>query len=111
MRKRYRSKHVLILRILFIEMGLAQNSTAYVGVNVGVVLYTWNVHFDVNISLSCIKMALSDFYMPLMVTKIYKTRLILTTRDSKRDVVRAAAAGPSLPVHFFCCPFSYTFSC
>jgi len=63
--------HVLIflflsLKILFIEMGLAQNSTAYVGVNVGVVLDL--ECFDVNIALSCIKMALSDFYMPLTVT-------------------------------------------
>jgi ionotropic glutamate receptor len=47
-------------------MGLAQNSTAYVGVNVGVVLDL--ECFDVNIALSCIKMALSDFYMPLTVT-------------------------------------------
>jgi len=64
-------QHVLIflflsLKILFIEMGLAQNSTAYVGVNVGVVLDLGC--FDVNIALSCIKMALSDLYMPLTVT-------------------------------------------
>ena len=71
MKKRYPSKHVLILlflslRILFIEMGLAQNSTAYIGVNVGVVLDL--ECFDVNIALSCIIMFLSDFYMPLTVT-------------------------------------------
>ena len=71
MKKRYPSKHVLILlflslRILFIEMGLAQNSTAYVGVNVGVVLDL--ECFDVNIALSCIIVSLSDFYMPLTVT-------------------------------------------
>jgi len=28
-----------------------------------------------------------------------------------RNVVGAAAAGPSLPLHFLWCPFSYTFSC
>jgi ionotropic glutamate receptor len=60
MKKRYPSKHVLIflflsLKILFIEMGLAQKSTAYVGVNVGVVLDL--ECFDVNIALSCIIMA------------------------------------------------------
>jgi ionotropic glutamate receptor len=49
----------LSLKILFIEMGLAQNSTAYDGVNVRVVLDL--ECFDVNIALSCIKMALSDF--------------------------------------------------
>jgi len=64
MKKRYPSNHVLIflflsLKILFIEMGLAQNSTAYDGVNVRVVLDL--ECFDVNIALSCIKMALSDF--------------------------------------------------
>ena len=47
-------------------MGLAPNSTAYVGVNVDVVLDL--ECFDVNIALSCIIMALSDFYMPLTVT-------------------------------------------
>ncbi|KAG6409699.1 hypothetical protein SASPL_127741 [Salvia splendens] len=41
--------------------------------------------------LNCITMALSDFY-----TKHgqYQTRLVLTKRDSKKDVVGAAAAGP-----------------
>ncbi|TXG62334.1 hypothetical protein EZV62_013697 [Acer yangbiense] len=57
-------------------------------VNVGVVL-------DVNnefgkIGLSCINMALSDFYTN---SHDYKTRLLLNIRDSKRDVVAAAAAG------------------
>jgi ionotropic glutamate receptor len=31
----------------------------------------------------------------------YKTRLILTTRDSKRDLVGAAAAGPLLMMSSF----------
>ncbi|CAK9163542.1 unnamed protein product [Ilex paraguariensis] len=66
-------------------MAMAQNST--VPVNVGVVL-------DINttvgtIWLSCISMALSDFYAS---HGSYKTRLVLNTRDSKRDVVGAAAA-------------------
>ncbi|KAK2658478.1 hypothetical protein Ddye_005011, partial [Dipteronia dyeriana] len=56
-------------------------------VNVGVVL-------DVNnefgkIGFSCINMALSDFYTN---SHDYKTRLLLNIRDSKRDVVAAAAA-------------------
>ncbi|CAK9174737.1 unnamed protein product [Ilex paraguariensis] len=70
-------------------MAMAQNST--VPVNVGVVL-------DINttvgtIWLSCISMALSDFYAS---HGSYKTRLVLNTRDSKRDVVGAAAAALGL---------------
>ena len=40
--------------------------------------------------LSCINIALSDFYAS---HASYKTRLDLRTRDSKEDVVSAAAAG------------------
>ena len=40
--------------------------------------------------LSCITMALSDFYAS---HGHYKTRLVLEIRDSKRDVMGAAAAG------------------
>ncbi|KAM6559206.1 hypothetical protein CsatA_028445 [Cannabis sativa] len=42
------------------------------------------------LGLSCIKMALRDFYTS---NPTYKTRLILFTRDSKFDVVQAAASG------------------
>ena len=65
---------------------MAKNET--IPVNVGVVL-------DLNISLgrigmSCLSMALSEFYAS---HGNYKTRLVLKTRDSRRDVVGAAAAG------------------
>ncbi|GMY29118.1 glutamate receptor 2.1-like [Fagus crenata] len=64
----------------------AQNTT--IPVNVGVILNfdTWNG----KMGLSCINMALSDFYAS---NSNYKTRLILNSRDSKDDVVGAAAAG------------------
>ncbi|KAB5513739.1 hypothetical protein DKX38_027693 [Salix brachista] len=77
----------LCLKILFIEMGVAQNTT-FIPVNVGVVL-DLDSDLDANIALSCIEMALSDFYA---THGDYKTRLVLNTRDSKKDVVGAAAA-------------------
>jgi ionotropic glutamate receptor len=77
----------LCLKILFMETGVAQNTTS-IPVNVGVVLDL--EYFDVNIALSCINMALSDFYA---TRGDYKTRLVLAIRDSKKDVVGAAAAG------------------
>jgi ionotropic glutamate receptor len=69
------------------ETGVAQNTTS-IPVNVGVVLDL--EYFDVNIALSCINMALSDFYA---TRGDYKTRLVLAIRDSKKDVVGTAAAG------------------
>lgn len=68
---------------------MAQNRST-VAINVGVV-------FDMDawvgkMGLSCISMALSDFYSSDHGSD-YKTRLVLHTRDSKRDVVAAAAAG------------------
>ncbi|KAL6212674.1 hypothetical protein ACLB2K_017892 [Fragaria x ananassa] len=39
--------------------------------------------------LSCIKMALSDFYF---YHPFYKTRLVLNSRDSKKNVIAAAAS-------------------
>nr|TKS00111.1 hypothetical protein D5086_0000186290 [Populus alba] len=69
-------------------MGVAQDTTS-IPVNVGVVLDLDDVLYG-NIGLSCINMALSDFYAS---HSDYKTRLVLTTIDSKRDVVGAAAAG------------------
>ncbi|KAJ6956971.1 hypothetical protein NC653_039019 [Populus alba x Populus x berolinensis] len=68
-------------------MGVAQDTTS-IPVNVGVVLDLDDVLYG-NIGLSCINMALSDFYAS---HSDYKTRLVLTTIDSKRDVVGAAAA-------------------
>jgi ionotropic glutamate receptor len=100
----------LSLMILFLEMGVAQNTTSTIPVNVGVVLDLASL--EANIALSCINMALSDFYAS---HGDYKTRLVLNTRDSKKDVIGAAAAGslsaPSLGSHLFspimnhCSPF------
>ena len=72
-------------------LGSAQNTTSNnekIEVNVGVVL---DMGSDFGkMGLSCINMALSDLYSS---NPQYKTRLILHTRDSKSDVVGAAAAG------------------
>ncbi|KAK7818686.1 glutamate receptor 2.6 [Quercus suber] len=57
-------------------------------INVGVLdNYTWVG----KLGLSCINMALSDFYA---YEDYFKTRLVLQTRDSTSGVVEAAAAGP-----------------
>ena len=66
----------------------AENTT--ISVNVGVILDfdTWTG----KMGLSCINMALADFYAS---NSYYKTRLLLSSRDSKSDVVEAAAAGKS----------------
>ncbi|XP_009773887.1 glutamate receptor 2.7-like isoform X2 [Nicotiana sylvestris] len=79
----------LCLGIFFcMEMAMAQNRST-IPINVGVV-------FDMDawvgkMGLSCISMALSDFYSSDHGSD-YKTRLVLHTRDSKRDIVAAAAA-------------------
>lgn len=86
----------LLLSIFFfflcswISLAMAQNKT--IPVNVGVVLDDLNSR-NGKIWLSCIKMALSDFYAS---HANYKTRLVLNTRDSKQNVVGAAKAGNSL---------------
>ncbi|GFZ08200.1 glutamate receptor 2.6 [Actinidia rufa] len=70
-------------------MGMApENTTTTIPVNVGVVLDMG--HWTGKMQLSCIRMALSDFYE--YSHGHYKTRLVLKTRDSKDDVVGAAAA-------------------
>lgn len=78
------------LLLLHSEKAEAQNSkgSTVISVNVGVIL-------DMDkwvgqMGLSCISMALSDFYAS---HSFYKTRLVLNNRDSKNDVVGAAAAG------------------
>ncbi|KAG5225126.1 glutamate receptor [Salix suchowensis] len=81
----------LCLKILFIEMGVAQNKT-FIPVNVGVALDLGS-DLDGKIALSCINMAVSDFYAN---HGDYKTRMVLTTRDTKKDVVGAAAAALDL---------------
>ncbi|KAG6740231.1 hypothetical protein POTOM_055671 [Populus tomentosa] len=80
----------LSVHIFFIELAMAQNTT-FIPVNVGVVLDL--DYLEANIALSCINMALSDFYA---THGDYKTRMVLTTRDSKKDVVAAAAAALDL---------------
>ncbi|GLT44477.1 hypothetical protein SLA2020_183710 [Shorea laevis] len=71
------------------EVVTAQNTT--IPVNVGVVLDldSWVG----KLGLSCIEMALQDFYSN---HGNYRTRLVLHTRDSERDVVGAAAAALDL---------------
>ena len=71
----------------------AQNTT--ISVNVGVILDfdTWTG----NMGLSCINMALADFYAS---HNHFKTRLHLHSRDSKCDVVEAAAGGKSSSLLF-----------
>ncbi|KAJ6354807.1 hypothetical protein OIU77_005415, partial [Salix suchowensis] len=67
-------------------MGMAENIS--IPVNIGVVL-DMDSDLDGKIALSCIEMALSDFYA---THGDYKTRLVLSTRDSMKDVVGAASA-------------------
>ncbi|GLT85188.1 hypothetical protein SLE2022_033840 [Rubroshorea leprosula] len=76
-----------------VEVAVAQNNTAIttIPVNVGMVL-----DLDMwvgKLGLSCFNMALSDFYSN---HSDYRTRLLLNTRDSKGDVVGAAAAALDL---------------
>ncbi|KAL3329667.1 hypothetical protein AABB24_033828 [Solanum stoloniferum] len=73
-------------------MAMAQNKSSIVSINVGVVL-DMDRWFG-KMGLSCISMALSDFYS--IDGSNYKTRLVLHTRDSKKDVVGAAAAALDL---------------
>ncbi|PRQ24211.1 hypothetical protein RchiOBHm_Chr6g0269901 [Rosa chinensis] len=89
----------LVLSVIFlflsswICLAMAQNK-ASIPVNVGVVLNLNRLYGK--IWLSCIKIALSDFYAS---HAHYKTRLVLNIRNSKENVVGAAAAG-SPPYHW-----------
>ncbi|XP_077236766.1 glutamate receptor 2.8-like [Tasmannia lanceolata] len=65
---------------------IAQNASFDVGVILN--LETWSG----KMSMSCISMALSDFY----ATHNYNTTLVLHTRDAKEDVVDAASAALDL---------------
>ncbi|KAK8535182.1 hypothetical protein V6N12_056711 [Hibiscus sabdariffa] len=69
----------------------ATATAAAVAVNVGVVLDMDSLVGKIGIS--CIDMALSDFYA---AHPHYKTRLVLHTRDSIGDIVAAAAAALDL---------------
>ncbi|RVW72733.1 Glutamate receptor 2.2 [Vitis vinifera] len=79
----------LSLWIFFIEMAMSQNTTIPVKVGVVLDMDTWLG----KMGLSCISMALSEFYAS---HGHYKTRLVLEIRDSNRDVVGAAAAALDL---------------
>ncbi|XP_044462895.1 glutamate receptor 2.8-like [Mangifera indica] len=79
----------LFLCVLVTDTAMSQNST--VPINVGVIL---NLDREFGMmSLSCINMALSDFYA---TNSHCKTRLILNTRHSKGDVIGTAAAALDL---------------
>ncbi|KAJ8758661.1 hypothetical protein K2173_000382 [Erythroxylum novogranatense] len=92
---RYNHSESFLMFIFFVslsmKMAIPQNSTT-IPVNVGVIL-NLDVGFD-KMVLSCINMSISDFYS--VHGDQYKTRLVLTTRNSKQDVVGAAAAGLDL---------------
>lgn len=73
---------------------MAENNT--ISVNVGVILQDLNSEVE-KIWLSCIKMALSDFYAS---HPYYSTRLVLNTRESKENVVSAASSGNFITFRF-----------
>ncbi|GKV26088.1 hypothetical protein SLEP1_g35441 [Rubroshorea leprosula] len=84
---------VLFCRLLSVEATVAQNTmaSATIPVNVGVVLDldTWIG----KLGLSCINMAISDFYFN---HSNYRTRLVLNVKDSEGEIVGAAAAALDL---------------
>ncbi|PRQ31844.1 hypothetical protein RchiOBHm_Chr5g0039881 [Rosa chinensis] len=87
---------LLLFSWIFMVAAMAAASRTIIPVNVGVV-----VDLDEpkgKMYLSCIEMALSDFYA---IHADYKTRLVLNTRNSNGGVVGAAAAGFSLYLFFF----------
>ncbi|XP_024199330.1 glutamate receptor 2.8 isoform X1 [Rosa chinensis] len=82
---------LLLFSWIFMVATMVAASTTIIPVNVGVV-----VDLDEpsgKMYLSCIEMALSDFYA---IHADYKTRLVLNTRNSNGDVVGAAAAALDL---------------
>ncbi|EOY29259.1 Glutamate receptor, putative [Theobroma cacao] len=81
--------HLFCVFIFLLEGVLTQNTTTQV--NVGVVLDLDSLVGK--IGLSCINMALSDFYD---THAHYKTRMVLNIRDSKKGVAAAADAALDL---------------
>ncbi|KAF4367019.1 hypothetical protein G4B88_016731 [Cannabis sativa] len=82
---------VLFLILCYCPNKLLAQKSSKIEVKVGVIQ---NLGTDFGkFSLSCINMALKDFYNS---NPSYKTRLILHTRDSKSDVVEAAASALDL---------------
>lgn len=95
------------------RIGLAMLGNETIPVNVGVVLDDLD-SMEGKAWLSCIKMALSDFYA---FHSHYKTRLVLNVRDSNQNVVGAAAAGSPYPYKFLedflalTSPFCFCYFC
>lgn len=89
----YKLALISIFFVLFlsswISLGATPQNKAMIPVRIGVVLDDLN-SVRGKIWMTCIKMALSDFYV---YHPGYKTRLVLNIRDSKKNVVGAAAAG------------------
>jgi ionotropic glutamate receptor len=83
----------MVITCLFVNMlggGMAQiKNESSVVVKVGAVLDVSNGTFG-KIGMSCINMALSDFYDS---HSHHKTRIQIILRDSHKDVVNAAAQG------------------
>jgi ionotropic glutamate receptor len=83
----------IVITYCFVNMlgGMAQmrNNESSIVVKVGAVLDVTNGTVGI-IGLSCINMALSDFYDS---HSHYKTRIQIILRDSHKDVVNAAAQG------------------
>lgn len=97
-----KSSILVLFSWIFVAAAMAAENTTTVPVKVGVV-----VDLDEptgKMYLSCIKMALSDFYDS---NAHYKTRVNLTARNSNEDVVGAADAGFPLKLSDAC---SYNFS-
>ena len=91
---------VSLVLFLFISVlsdlgsAIARNTTVereYVSVGVVVDYGRWAG----TMGLSCIQMAVSDFYASKGNNQ-YKTRLLIHSRDSKADVIGAASAGKLL---------------
>lgn len=87
-----------IMLIWFSVLCIAQQSNQEIASNfrVGVILDLDSLVG--RIGLSCLSLALSDFYS---AHPKYSTRLILHVRDSKGQVIEAASSG----THFFSMPF------
>lgn len=97
-----KSSILVLFSWIFVAAAMAAGNTTTIPVKVGVV-----VDLDEptgKMYLSCIKMALSDFYDS---NAHYKTRVDLTARNSNEDVVGAADAGFPLKLSYAC---SYNFS-
>ncbi|KAM5565326.1 glutamate receptor 2.2 [Rosa sericea] len=96
--KKHTNLHLLIPVIFlfpscsWVSLALAQNETI-IPVHVGVILDNLQYSLTKDIWLSCIKMAVLDFYA---THPHYNTRLVLNTRHCKENVVSAAAAALDL---------------